>query len=219
MLVACVFSTSTLAFVYAILHTSVAHALVIITTSSIFAAIFSRLILKEKTAIVTWVTIIIVLVAMIFIVQEKTGNATITGNLAALTSAMCIALSFVLNRKFHHIDMLPALSISGLILATASVIFATQLAVDAYNLLLLLLVSALVTIAYASFAISPKYITAAEVSLFMPLETIIGILLVWAVLDEAPSYLALIAGSIILITLLAHSVYQLRSAKIRTMQR
>jgi len=52
--------------------------------------------------------------------------------------------------------------------------------------------------------IGPRYIPAAEVSMMLLLETVIGAFLVWLVLGEVPTTLSLVGGVIVFSALLAH---------------
>ena len=52
--------------------------------------------------------------------------------------------------------------------------------------------------------IGPRYIPAAEVSLMLLLETILGSFLVWLFLGEVPTALSLTGGAIVFSALVAH---------------
>lgn len=56
----------------------------------------------------------------------------------------------------------------------------------------------------------PRYLPAAEVSLLLLLETIIGTLLVWLFLGELPGPLAFVGGGIILLALAVNGVVERR---------
>ena len=59
--------------------------------------------------------------------------------------------------------------------------------------------------------VGPRYITAPEVSLLLPIETVVGPLIVWAVLGEKPSTAALFGGALVIAALTVHSYIGLRS--------
>ena len=62
-----------------------------------------------------------------------------------------------------------------------------------------------VAIPFVLVTIAPRFITAAEVNLFLLLETILGPLWVWIVIKEQPSTETLLGGFLIILTIAVHS--------------
>mgnify|MGYP000560208664 CR=1 FL=1 len=60
-----------------------------------------------------------------------------------------------------------------------------------------------------------KFINASEVSLLMIIEAIMAPIWVWIFLKEIPSFNTFVGGSIILITLIFNSLYNLRKKEIK----
>ena len=209
MLAAICFAISTIGFVSAITYTTVAHTLVIVATAPLFAALFGRLFLGERLKLYTFVAILCVLAGMLLVVGQPDEGSNWVGNLCALVTAMCIAVTFVLNRKNKDINMVPAISISGVLGAVVVLPFASWAPLSAYTILILGLMGVVVTVAFVLITIAPRYIPAAEVSLILPLETVGGTALVWWLLNEVPGYLTLVGAAIILITLTTHSYFVL----------
>lgn len=208
--IAVCFCISTIGFVSAILLTNVANALIIVATSSVFAGLFSRLFLHESVSWFTWLAIVIVLSAITVLVGNSWQHGTWLGDLCALTSAVFMALSFVFTRKYRHIDMLPAMSLSGMLTSVVCLFLVSDFVVSPKQVGLLILLGLIVVVAYAAFVISPRYISAPEVSMMLPLESVFGTLLVWLVLAEQPTKLALACGIVILLTLFTHAVFKRR---------
>jgi drug/metabolite transporter (DMT)-like permease len=71
----------------------------------------------------------------------------------------------------------------------------------------------ILSISFTLIVIAPRYIPAAEVGMIMPLETVLGTLIAWVVINEVPSTNALIGGSIVIVTLFLHSWYSAHLAK------
>ena len=101
------------------------------------------------------------------------------GDLCALGAAINVATGLVLVRRRKEIDMTPALALSGLLLAALALPYATPLGIDNRTALLFLLLALLMTCAVGLFYAAPRYIPAAEVSLMLPLETVLGTYIVW----------------------------------------
>ena len=70
-------------------------------------------------------------------------------------------------------------------------------------------------LSFAMLTLAPLYIPAAEVSLVILLETVLGPLWVWLVLAEDPGSRTLIGGGIVLAALIAHSILGLHGSKQR----
>ena len=209
-LVSICFTISTLAFVNAVTYTSIANTLVIIATSPLFAALYSRWFLAERLNLATLIAIICVLLGLLLVVGQNQQQGSWLGNVCALISAASIAATFVINRKKKAINMVPAISLSGVLLAFIAMPFAHWVVLDQRTMLILLLMAIVVTLAFVMLTIAPRYIPAAELSLILPLETIGGTALAWYYLNEVPSTQTMLGAAVILLTLLVHANLRLR---------
>ncbi len=79
--------------------------------------------------------------------------------------------------------------------------------------LLLLLGGLVLPVAFAMITLGPRYLQAPEVSLILLTETVLGPLWVWLALNEVPHSRTLIAGLLIIGTLLIHTLLSLRQEK------
>jgi drug/metabolite transporter (DMT)-like permease len=209
-LVSICFTLSTLAFVNAVTYTSIANTLVILATAPLFAALYSRFILAERLKLATLIAIVCVMLGLLLVVGQNQQAGSWLGNVCALVSAMSIAATFVINRKKKAINMVPAISLSGVLLAFVAMPFAHWVKLDAHTILILLLMAVVVTLAFVMITIAPRYIPAAELSLILPLETVGGTALAWYFLNEVPSTQTLLGAAIILLTLVIHANLMLR---------
>ena len=210
---ALLFATSTIAFVNSIAYTTIAHTLVIVATAPLFSALYSRIFLGERLKFHTFVAILCVLAGMVLVVGQSGNEGYWVGDLCALISAASIAATFVLNRRNKDINMVPAISISGVLSALVALPFARWVALDAETLIILGLMAVVVTVAFVLITVAPRYIPAAEVSLILPLETVGGIALAWWLLDEVPGVLTLWGAFIILAALMGHSYLVLKKTQ------
>ncbi len=212
---AVMWTLSTLCFISALLNTSVANTLVIISTSPVFAALLGWLFLKERIALHTSVAIVVVIGAVGLIVSDSYQGGSMLGDTYALGVAIFVAGTFVFTRQRKDCDMTPAVALSGLMVALVALPFASPLDVTPKTELLLLALGFVMTVALGLLFIGPRYISAAEVSLMLPLETVLGTLIVWVVLNEEPSVSTLIGGTIVVAALVVHSAIALRHEKRR----
>jgi len=210
-LLAVIFTASTMFFISALHLTSVANTLVLAGTAPVFAALLSRVFLSEQVPPRTWFAMIVVMGAVALIVSGSFGSGSIWGDISALACAVTMAGTFVVTRRSKGHDMTPAMALSGLITAIAVAPLATPFGIDSQSALLLLGLGVLIAVAFALLAIGPRYIPAPEVSMLMPLETVFGTFLVWLALDEVPGVHAIVGGAIVILTLGIHSALSLRN--------
>lgn len=227
LLIGLIFGFSSLFFTASVQNTSIGNTLVIISTSPIFAAIFSWYYLGEKVHKRTMIAIVIVLLAIVMIMSNsffndgvgdgfKTGGSTggFWGDVSALGTAVLMAISFTLTRKYKETNMVPAMALSGLvavvIAGSMSAAAASSLRLEQEVIPYLVLSGFVITGAFALITLGPRYIPAPEVSLIMPLETVLGSYLGWIFLSEKPPILTLIGGFIVILTLSVNAKLSLK---------
>ncbi len=212
------FGLSTTFFVIGVQYTSIANALVIISISPVFAAIFSWTFLNEKTNLRTWITIAIIIAATAFIMLDSFKTNGFWGDMSALVTAILLAVNFTITRQAKNINMVPAMAIAGLTTAAIAAIAITvssisPLLLDDKALPYLLGMGLVTTLAFSLITLGPRYMPAAEVGMIMPLETIFGAYLAWFFIGEAPSNAVFIGGTIIFVTLMIHAWFTLKETK------
>ena len=204
---------STGTFVFAIVYTSIANALVIISTGPIMIAIVAWFLLKEKSSLITWVSMIIIFIGIYIVMSGSFGGKNIVGDIFALITAVMMGFTFTLTRKYKDINMVPVNAIGGLIAALIAFLMANKITVPAEVVGYIIAMGAILSISFSLITIAPRYMPAAEVGMIMPLETVLGSLIAWYWIKEVPSSNALIGGTIVIITLFLHSWYSTRLVK------
>ena len=204
---------STGTFVFAIVYTSIANALVIISTGPIMIAIVAWFLLKEKSSVITWTSMIIVFIGIYIVMSGSFGGKNLVGDFFALITAVMMGFTFTLTRKYKHINMVPVNAIGGLIAALIAFVMANQISVPAEVVGYIIAMGAILSISFSLITIAPRYMPAAEVGMIMPLETVLGSLIAWYFISEVPSMNAIIGGTIVIVTLFLHSWYSTRLAK------
>ena len=204
---------STGTFVFAIVYTSIANALVIISTGPIMIAIVAWFLLKEKSSVITWTSMIIVFIGIYIVMSGSFGGKNLVGDFFALITAVMMGFTFTLTRKYKHINMVPVNAIGGLIAALIAFVMANQISVPAEVVGYIIAMGAILSISFSLITIAPRYMPAAEVGMIMPLETVLGSLIAWYFISEVPSTNDIIGGTIVIVTLFLHSWYSTRLAK------
>lgn len=199
-------------FIYSITHTTVANTLFMLSTTPIWAALFSLMFLKERMPRRTLVAIVAVVIGITVITQgAETGTSDLFGVIAGLFAAAALATQFSLIRMSKTKDILPALGMGGIFTALVVSPFIAPGGVSNLDFTWLLIMGVCVLpIANALMFVGPKYLPAPEVGLMMLLETILGPTWVWLVLGEDPGWYSIIGGGIVLITLVINTWLALR---------
>ena len=213
-----IWALGTYCFVYSIQTTLVANTLFIISTSPIFAALIAWLVLRESVSRRTWLTIAFSLCGIAIIASgsmEADAKGSIIGDLAALGTALAVAVSFSIARRNRSVSMIPAIGLSSILAGLVAFPFAMPLSESADKVVPIVLLGLIVTPIGASLlVIGPRYLPAADVSLLLLLEAILGPLLVWWVLKEFPGVPTLIGGAFVLLTLaISNTVALMRRQK------
>ena len=211
---AAIFTLGTFCFLYAVEKTQAANVLLISATSPVIAALISIVVLKEHVDRLTWVGIGGALLGVFVIAAGSAGGeGNLIGDMAAFGGAVSLALTFSIARAQKNISMVPAMGLSGLLTALAAGLLAPSLVVPIDSWVLMLALGAVVVpLGFGLLTTGPQYIGAAEVSLILLLEALLGPVLVWWVIAEFPGQAALWGGSIILSALAGVNLIRLKGA-------
>ncbi len=222
LLMVVLYAFGTVSFITAITHTSVANTLIILSTTPLFAALIGLVLFREIIELRTWCAILLVAVG-VYVISSESGEqgASLFGDVAAMSGAFFLAAGFSVVRRRPGISVFPVISCSGLITALAIFPLAQPLSITQQDMGYLIVMGVyMLPIATALMYIGPKYMPASEVGLMLLLESVLGPIWVWLVLDELPGTRTLIGGAIILSTLAINTIWVMKSASnSRTMLR
>jgi len=198
-------------FVLSVNHTSVANAVVVLASSSFFAALFSWLLLRESIPLRTWIAIVVAMSGVLIVFAGSVGLDQWYGDALALLLAMLMGLMLTLLRRLPNLPKMPVVALSGLVTSLLCVAFSEPLtlAASSYGWLA---VMGLMQMPVASVLImtATRYLPAPEVSLFLLIETLLGPVWVWLVLSEAIPPLTFVGGVAIMGAIFVHSWLSLR---------
>jgi drug/metabolite transporter (DMT)-like permease len=198
----------------------VAVVLIAIATVPVWAAVLSRLLYGERTSTATWVTIALVLAGITLAVSGQ-GDAALNpraliGAACGLGVALTLALSFVTLRHSPGIPILLAVGLGALCAGLTGLTLTTPARMTD-GTLWAILVAAVLILPASFFALSTasRHTAAANVSLLMLLETVLGPLWVWLGTGEAPTLRMMAGGAIVVITLAIYIAANDRAARRR----
>jgi drug/metabolite transporter (DMT)-like permease len=200
-------ATASTCFIFSLAHTSVANTLLLMSTGPYVTALLAWMLLGERVAPRTWLTMGMALAGAVVMVSSSYGHGAITGDLLAVAMATSFAVATVIVRRHPDIPMAPAAALATALTALVALPLAQPFAVTPRDLLLLALFGvAQFGAGFLLFMAGARLIPAAESSLIGMLETVLGPLWVWLVLSERPGAASLTGGALILSALVANRV-------------
>ena len=200
------FSITNITFVVSIQNTNVANTLVMIATAPMLSAILGAIFLKEPPDKKTWISIIVTFLAIIYIFFDSIKLGNFYGDILGFITAIGLAVGAVTIRSAKSKNLVPAAVVGKLFVATFALFFIESFVLEDMDLIIVPLMCVLcVAIPFVLVTIAPRFIPAAEVNLFFLLETIIGPIWVWLIIQEQPSIETLQGGVVIIATIGIHS--------------
>ncbi len=207
------FSITNITFVVSIQNTNVANTLVMIATAPMLSAILGAIFLKETPDRKTWISIIITFFAIIYIFFDSLKLGNFYGDILGFITAIGLAVGAVTIRSAKSKNLVPAAVVGKLLVASFALLFIESFILENKDLLIVPLMCVLcVAIPFVLVTIAPRFIPAAEVNLFFLLETIIGPIWVWLIINEQPSIETLQGGVVIILTIAIHSFLKLKKS-------
>ena len=208
---ACTFTVTNIFFVISIENTNVANTLIMIALAPMLSAIISFFFLKENPDKKTWTAIVITTLSVVYIFYDSLETGDFLGNFFGLICALGLSIGAVIIRSAKKISLVPSAMIGKLMVTLIALLFANQFKLVNNDVVIIPLMCVMwVAIPFVLVTLAPRYITAAEVNLFFLLETILGPLWVWLIIKEQPSFETIIGGSIIIVTIVTHSILALK---------
>ncbi len=194
------------AYVFAMYHTTVANALFIISTETIFLAIFGYIFLKEKINLVTLISIIMGMIGVLIIIGSSLtiqSRSEFLGSIVAFIMPIAFTVLIVIVRKYPKVDMLPSQFIAGISAALIGYFIANKLSISYHDLFLGFLAGTFqIGFGFILITIGSQSTPAAVVGVLMLSEVVAGPILAWLLINEIPPLSVIIGGSIIISAIL-----------------
>ena len=207
------FSVTNITFVVSIQNTNVANTLVMIAMAPMLSAILGGIFLKELPDKKTWIAIFITFGAAVYIFYDSLRLGNFFGDILGLITALGLAIGAVTIRSARNKNLVPAAVVGKLIVALFALFFIESFTLTKSDQIIVPLMCIMcVAIPFVLVTIAPRFIPAAEVNLFFLLETIIGPIWVWLVIQEQPSIETIQGGAVIITAIAIHSFIKLKNS-------
>jgi len=207
MIIICQYFNATL-FSLGIAIAPVAIVLLGLATVPVFAAIFTWALIGEPTGRATWITIAIVLTGIgLAVLSGETGQisldlASLLGALAGLGVALVMALSFVILKAKPAVPILLVIGIGALLAGLTGLAVTGPTAMMQGHIWAIVITGAVILpITFFTLSLAARYTHAANVSLLMLLETVLGPIWVWLAIGEGLTPGMIFGGAIVIVSL------------------
>ena len=199
------------AYVFSMYTTTVANTNFIITTETIFLAVFGYFFLKEKINLITFISIILGMSGVLIILGSSLSIQTseqFIGNIVAFIMPISFAVLVIIIRKYPKVDMVPAQFTAGVAAAIIGFLIAGQLSMSIHDLFLALLAGFFqIGFGFILITVGSQTTPAAIVGVMMLTESVFGPLWAWLFISELPPTAVIIGGCIIIFSILFQSFF------------
>ena len=201
-----VMSFSFVAFIIAMNNTTVANVVFIISTQTMFLAIFGFFYLKEKVSLIGSSSIFLAMSGILIMVGDSISTGSLFGNLVALVIPINFAIYVMIIRKNSNLDMVPAMLYSGIFSLIYGAILSKSFEFSSHDLFMgFLLGVPQLALGFICITIGSRTTASATVGLLMLMETLCGPLWVWLFLSEIPPISVFIGGAVIISAIILKS--------------
>ena len=194
-----VMSFSFVAFIVSMNNTTVANVVFIISTQTMFLAIFGFFYLKENVSLIGSSSIFLAMSGILIMVGDSISTGSLFGNLVALVIPINFAIYVMIIRKNSNLDMVPAMLYSGIFSLIYGAILSNSFEFTSHDLFMgFLLGVPQLALGFICITIGSRTTASATVGLLMLMETLCGPLWVWLFLNEIPPLSVFIGGAVII---------------------
>ena len=201
-----VLSFSFIAFVVAMSNTTVANVVFIISTQTMFLALFGFIYLKEKVSLIGSLSIFLAMSGILVMVGDSVSSGSLFGNLVALAIPINFAVLVMIIRKYKNLDMVPAIFYSGIFSCLYGLILSESFSFTFHDIFMgFLLGVPQLALGFICITIGSRSTPSATIGLLMLSETIFAPIWVWIFLGEIPPLSVFIGGLVIILAIILKS--------------
>ena len=201
-----VLSFSFVAFVVAMSNTTVANVVFIISTQTMFLAIFGYFYLKEKVSLIGLISILLAMSGIVIMIGDSISGGSLFGNMVALAIPINFAILVMIIRKNTKVDMVPAIFYSGIFSLIYGFFLAESFEFTKHDIWMgFLLGVPQLAVSFICITIGSRTVESATVGLLMLMETLCAPLWVWLFLNEIPPISVFIGGVVIISAIILKS--------------
>jgi drug/metabolite transporter (DMT)-like permease len=201
-----VMSLSFIAFVVSMTNTTVANVVFIISTQTMFLAIFGYFYLKEKVSLISFISILLAMAGIIVMIGDSLSSGSFFGNLVALAIPINFSILVMIIRKNKNLDMVPAIFYSGIFSVIYGIILSESFIFTNHDILMgFFLGVPQLAFGFICITIGSRSTPSTTIGLLMLSETLCAPIWVWLFLNEIPPLSVFIGGLVIIFAIIIKS--------------
>lgn len=194
-------------FVIANKLTTAATAILLQYTAPVYVALLGAWLLKERTTLLDWAAILLVLVGMVLFFVDDMSAGSLWGNICGILSGFSFACLVLLLRKQRNESPLESVFWGNVLTAIIGLPFMFTSIPNFTSWVGLLILGVFqLGIPYILYTVAIKHVTALEGILIPVLEPILNPLWVFLAIGELPGIWSFIGGSIVLLSVTGRTV-------------
>jgi DME family drug/metabolite transporter len=198
-------------FIFALMHTTVANAVFMLSASPLLTAVLGWLLLAERIRRGTWLAMAVALIGVGLMVGGGIVAGAWFGNLMALIAMAAFSGFAVALRQGRGNDMLPAVLWAGLLSALVAFAMAPDLSMSWRDVMLSAIMGgALITGGMILFTAGSRTVPSAELALLALTEVVLGPLWVWLAYAEVPRAETFFGGALVLAAIIGRALSGMR---------
>jgi drug/metabolite transporter (DMT)-like permease len=194
-------------------NTTVANTLFIIATVPFITSVLAWLLLGERVRTGTWLAMSVALFGILMMVGEGIALGAVFGNAMAFSCALVFSIFAVITRRERSIDMLPTLVVGAVLTGAISLVASwPELYLGSSDVLLCFIWGGIVSGLLGNwlFIKAIRHLAAAEITLLMMTEFVLGPLWVLFFIGEVPGRFTILGGILVLGAVGARAAWDLR---------
>ena len=201
-----VMSFSFIAFVFAMMNTSVANVVFIISTQTMFLAILGFFYLKEKVSLVGFISIVLAMSGITIMIGDSISSGTLFGNIVALTIPISFSILIMIVRKHSNSDLVPAIWYSSIFSFVYAMIMVESFNFTNHDIFMGFLIGVpQLSFGFICITIGSRTTRSVTIGLLMLSETLFAPLWVWLFLNEIPPLSVFIGGMVVISAIIVKS--------------
>ena len=187
-------------------NTTVANVVFIISTQTMFLALFGFIYLKEKVSLIGSLSIFLAMSGILVMVGDSVSSGSLFGNLVALAIPINFAVLVMIIRKYKNLDMVPAIFYSGIFSCLYGLILSESYSFTFHDIFMgFLLGVPQLALGFICITIGSRTTPSATIGLLMLSETLFAPIWVWIFLGEIPPLSVFIGGLVIILAIILKS--------------
>jgi drug/metabolite transporter (DMT)-like permease len=192
-------TVSGIGFIVGVKETAVANVVAITASAPAFAAVIAWLALGERTTRRVVLSVGAAMIGIVLVVGGSLRSGGAAGEAATLAAVLAFGVNVSIWRRHPELSRTAVMGLAGAFTAAVCAAPADVVGLDAETMIMLAVLGALVgPVARVSLASATRHLSAVEVGLFTPLETVSATFGAWLLFDETPPGLTWLGGAVVL---------------------